>query len=165
LKYFHRHKTFCELYYIDINKDGKKLLKSIIRKLNKMWKNEIEESDSNEELEENDDIIQQKMCLIVINNCKWSEMLDINIYSILNCNSSFIIIYDEEINQKKKNININPEKSIKEDIKRKPVLIQYSEGQISMVEDYIILNSLNAILVIHIMKIIYIMEYLIINYQ
>ena len=144
LKYFHRHKTFCELYYIDINKDGKKLLKSIIRKLNKMWKNEIEESDSNEELEENDDIIQQKMCLIIINNCKWSEMLDINIYSILNCNSSFIIIYDEEINQKKKNININPEKSIKEDIKRKPVLIQYSEGQISVVEDYIILNSLNS---------------------
>ena len=80
----------------------KKLLKSIIKKLNKMWKDGIDESDSNEELEENDDIIQQKMCLIIINHCKWSEMLDINIYSILNCNSSFIIIYDEEINQKKK---------------------------------------------------------------
>jgi hypothetical protein len=46
---------------------------------------------------ENIENFQQKLCFILINNCKISDLLDVNIYSILNINSSFIIIYDDEI--------------------------------------------------------------------
>ena len=99
MKFFYRHKTFCELYYIDIMKEGKFLLKSIIRKLNKIKDVENEDEDDEENIE------QKKVCLILINNCTWKDIIDINIYSILQCNSSFIIIYDKEkyINDENKN--------------------------------------------------------------
>ena len=92
MKFFHRHKTFCELYHFDIKRDGKILLKSLIRKLNKI-KNEDNEENDDDDFEE---INGKKACFILINNCYWKDLLDINIYSILDSNSSFIIIYDKE---------------------------------------------------------------------
>ena len=38
----------------------------------------------------------KKACCILIYNCISQDMIDVNIYSILNANSSFIIIYDIE---------------------------------------------------------------------
>ena len=92
MKFFHRHKTYLELFCIDIENGDKKLLKSIIKKLN-MIKNNDDYNDENHEEKEN---INQKPCFLLIYNCKWSDLLDINIYSIINSNSSYIIIYDEE---------------------------------------------------------------------
>ena len=97
MKFFYRHKTFCELFKIDFNDENDKiLLISLIRKLNEM-KNEDNEESENEEDEED---IQQKSCFILIYNCNSKDMLEINLYSILNKNnnSSFIIIYSENIN-------------------------------------------------------------------
>ena len=95
MKFFYRHKTFCELFNIDLNKElDKNILKSLIRKLKEI-KNEDNEKDENEE---DEDDLQQKACFILIYNCNLKDMLDINLYSVLNsCNSSFIIIYNEEI--------------------------------------------------------------------
>ena len=95
MKFFYRHKTFCELFNIDLNKElDKNILKSLIRKLKEI-KNEDNEKDENEE-DEGD--IQQKACFILIYNCNLKDILDINLYSVINsCNSSFIIIYNEEI--------------------------------------------------------------------
>ena len=108
MKFFHRHQSYCEYFYIDIEKGDKRLLKSIIRKLNKIKK---EEDEYNENIENYDDNknYKQKPCFILINNCKKSDLIDVNIYSILNSNSSFIIIYDKEIysnNVKKRIIKI-----------------------------------------------------------
>ena len=107
MKYFHRHKTFCELYYIDIEREGKRRLKSIIRKLNKMWIDEINELDDEDEKKENEEKMYKKMCFILINNCKWRDLLEVNIYSILNCNSSFIILYDDDNVQEEINVFSN----------------------------------------------------------
>ena len=99
LKFFYRHKTFCELYYIDISKGEKVLLKSIIRKLNKIKYENYKDEDDNEltENEENtkNEITQRKMCFILINNCKFQDLLDVDIYSILKSNSSFLFIFDQ----------------------------------------------------------------------
>ena len=70
LKFFYRHKTFYELYYIDISKGEKILLKSIIRKLNKIKYENYKDEDDNELTgnEENtkNEITQRKMCFILI---------------------------------------------------------------------------------------------------
>ena len=112
MKFFHRHKTFYELYHFDIKRDGKILLKSLIRKLNEIQNEDNEEND-NDDFEE---INEKKACFILIYNCYWKDLLDINIYSILDSNSSFIIIYDKE-NEVCKNENRNEKKneSIKEE--------------------------------------------------
>ena len=96
-KFFYRHKTFYELYYIDIKNDGKSPLKSLIRKINKL-KNELDEENESENEEEN--IEPKKACFILIYNCTIQDLIDVNIYSILDCNSSFIIIYDNKNNSK-----------------------------------------------------------------
>ena len=93
IKFFYRHKTFYEIYCINIYKDGKDLLKSLVRKLEKLKKVENDENDSEDD-EEN--IEYKKACFILIYNCTSQDLIDINIYSILDCNSSFIIIYDKE---------------------------------------------------------------------
>ena len=93
MKYFYRHKTYFELYYIDIRKDGKTFLKSLVRKLKNIRNIENEDSED-EDGEEN--IEPRKACFILISNCTSQDMIDVNIYSILDSNSSFIIIYDKE---------------------------------------------------------------------
>ena len=93
MKYFYRHKTYFELYYIDIRKDGKTFLKSLVRKLKKIRNIESEDSED-EDGEEN--IEPRKACLILIENCTSQDIIDVNIYSILDSNSSFIIIYDKQ---------------------------------------------------------------------
>ena len=90
MKFYHRHKIYCEYLYIDIEKGDKSFLKSVIRKLNKI-KDEDNEINNNNEIDEK---IQQKACFILINNCHMLDLIDINIYSILKSNSSFIILYD-----------------------------------------------------------------------
>ena len=96
MKYFYRHKTFCELFNIDMNQDKDiDLLISVVEKLNKIRDEKNEESEENEE-EEEDEIYQQKACFILIYNCRYQDLIDIDIYSILKSNSSFIIIYDQE---------------------------------------------------------------------
>ena len=99
LKFFYRHKTFYELYYIDISKGEKILLKSIIRKLNKIKYENYKDEDDNELTgnEENtkNEITQRKMCFILISNCKFQDLLDVDIYSILKSNSSFLFIFDQ----------------------------------------------------------------------
>ena len=92
MKYFYRHKTYFELYYIDIRKDGKTFLKSLVRKLKKIRNIESEDSEDEDGEEK---IEPRKACLILIDNCTSQDMLDVNIYSILDSNSSFIIIYDK----------------------------------------------------------------------
>ena len=96
MKYFYRHKTFCELFNFDMNQDKDiDLLISVVEKLNKIRDEKNEESEENEE-EEEDEIYQQKACFILIYNCRYQDLIDIDIYSILKSNSSFIIIYDQE---------------------------------------------------------------------
>ena len=92
MKFFHRHKIYCEYFYVDMIKCGKKFLKSLIKKINKL------KEDKNEKIENynEDENTRLKFCFVLINNCTKLDLLDINIYSILNDNSSFIIIYDEE---------------------------------------------------------------------
>ena len=65
MKFFHRHKTFYELYHFDIKRDGKILLKSLIRKLNEIQNEDNEEND-NDDFEE---INEKKACFILIYNC------------------------------------------------------------------------------------------------
>ena len=74
---FFRHKTYIELFTIDIKKGDKSLLKSIIRKLNK-----IQNEDDREEEEEdcNSENIQKKSCFILIYNCGRTDLLDVNLY-------------------------------------------------------------------------------------
>ena len=93
MKYFYRHKTYFELYYIDIRKDGKTFLKSLVRKLKKIRNIESEDSEDEDGEEK---IEPRKACLILIDNCTSQDMLDVNIYSILDSNSSFIIIFDKQ---------------------------------------------------------------------
>ena len=111
MKYFYRHKTFCEFYYIDICKDGKKFLKSLVRRLKNLKNIESEDSEDEDEDEE-ESIEPRKACFILINNCTSQDLIDINIYSILNANSSFIIIYDND----KGTINAEQKGLLKESI-------------------------------------------------
>ena len=123
MKYFHRHKTYCETFYIDIKNGDKNLLKSIIRKLNtSIIKEEVKSEYDENENEEN--IIKQKACFILINNCNKLDLLDINIYSILNNDSSFIIIYDNDNNEENKE---NKENKIKEIILLNKDKIEHEE--------------------------------------
>ena len=87
MKFYYRHKAYNELYCIDIKQEGKTLLKSIIRKYTQL--NDIDDEKSEEYEEE-----QRKNCLILIYNCYLTDLLDINFYTLLNNNSSFIIIYE-----------------------------------------------------------------------
>ena len=154
MKYFYRHKTFCELYYIDIIKQGKKFLKSLIRKLNKMWNDEIEELDHIDNDLENDDKNQKKMCFIFIYNCVWNDLIDINIYSLLNCNCSFIIIYDQKDVQDNQLNETNVRETTNENEKsiissknnvlgeKKTFMIQYLDQQIISFDSFSISSSL-----------------------
>lgn len=99
MKFYYRHKTYNELFCIDINKGDKPLLNSIIRKLN--------ETKSLDNEERNDDNIQQKNCFLLIYNCYWLDLLDVELFSLLNNNCSYIILYDNEYYKYyKKNTNI-----------------------------------------------------------
>ena len=92
MKFFYRHKTFCEIFKFDYNEDNDKiLLKSLIWKLKQIKNEDIDESEDEED-------IQQKSCFILIYNCYLKDMLEINLYSVLNKsnNSSFILIYSED---------------------------------------------------------------------
>ena len=104
IKFFYRHETFYEIYCINIYKDGISFLKSLVRRLNKLKIEEHEEDDSEDE-EEN--IESKKACLILIYNCTSQDLIDVNIFSILDCNSSFIIIYDKEKNLNNNNTSNN----------------------------------------------------------
>ena len=95
MKFFHRHKTYCEYIYIDIQNGDKRFLKSIIEKLKKIV-NEKDEYNQNEEIYDDNENFKQKPCFILINNCAMSDLNDINFNYILNSGSSFIIIYDKE---------------------------------------------------------------------
>ena len=101
MKFFYRHKTFCELFYIDISKENDvTLLKSVIRKLKILKKKNYKIEDDDDE----EDKYIKKACFLLIYNCKKEDLISINIYSILKCNSSFIIIIDldeKENNHKK----------------------------------------------------------------
>ena len=94
MKFFYRHKTYCELFYIDIKRRDESFLKSMIRKFSQT-KLEFDENNENEE-DEYEEFIKQKSCFILINKCNNNDLLRIDIYSILNNNFSFIIIYDED---------------------------------------------------------------------
>ena len=89
MKFYHRHKTYNELFCIDIERGDKALLQSIIRKMN-----EFRKIDSKEK--ENEENIQLKNCFILIYNCYRLDLLDVDLFSLLNNNSSYIIIYDNE---------------------------------------------------------------------
>ena len=94
MKFFYRHKTYCELFIIDFsNSNDKILLISLIRKLKEMENEYTEES----ETEEDDEDFQKKFCFILIYNCKWIDLVELNIYSILNSNNSFIIICQDNL--------------------------------------------------------------------
>ena len=95
MKFFHRHKTYCEYFYIDIQNGDKRFLKSIIEKLKKIV-NEKDEYNQNEEIYDDNENFKQKPCFILINNCTMSDLNDVNFNYILNSGSSFIIIYDKE---------------------------------------------------------------------
>ena len=109
IKFFYRHETFYEIYCINIYKDGISFLKSLVRKLNRLKIEEHEEDDSEDE-EEN--IESKKACLILIYNCTSRDLIDVNIFSILNCNSSFIIIYDKEKNLNNNNTSSNNKQTL-----------------------------------------------------
>ena len=149
MKYFYRHETFSELYYIDIKKNDKELLRSIVKRLNKMWDDENdEEFDENGVKEIGEEKREKKMCFVLINNCKWTDLLDIDIYSLLNCNSSFIIIYEDMDDSKKRLINLaskestneNEESSIDALMKslgeKKTFIIQYYDSKLLCIDDY-----------------------------
>ena len=130
MKYYYRHKTYLEFFYFDINKHGKEKIKSIIRRLNKMWNEKIDDID---ETEENEEIIYTKMCFILIYNCKWNDLLDVNIFSLLKCNSSFIIIYNEDIKHSKKLDLIKTSKVL---INKMPLLIEFVDKDAIFIDDY-----------------------------
>ena len=98
MKFYYRHKTYNELFLIDIERGDKALLQSIIRKFN-----EFRKIDS--EVEENEENIQLKNCFILIYNCYWLDLLDVDLFSLLNNNSSYTIIYDNENYKYYKKIN------------------------------------------------------------
>ena len=101
IKFYYRHKTYKEFFCIDRSKYDNHLIKSIIRKLNK-----IKEEDSDEEYEEEYfENIKQKNVLILIYNCHWTDLLDVNLYSLINCNSSFIVVYYDIKNYSEKRKN------------------------------------------------------------
>ena len=92
IKFYYRHKTYKEMFCIDRSKYDNHLIKSIIRKFNKIKEENNEESEEDEE-EDNFENIKQKNCLILIYNCYWADLLDVELYSLINCNCSFIVIY------------------------------------------------------------------------
>ena len=93
MEFFYRHKTFSELFYIDITKENDiNLLKSVIRKLKILKK----VKNYNKEEENDEEKYFKKACFLLIANCKWEDLISINIYSILKSNSSFIIIIDRD---------------------------------------------------------------------
>ena len=95
MKFFYRHKTFCELFDINIgNVNEKILLKSIIRKLENMGDEYDGEEEEEEKEEEDEEYSTKKSCFIIIYNCKWNDLIGINTYSILNNNGSFLILCD-----------------------------------------------------------------------
>ena len=120
MKYYHRHKTYYELYCIDIKKRDKRYLKSIMRRLYKTFIEDEEENNNKDDIDEYEEYSNHpKNCFFLIYNCNTYDLFDIDIYSILKCNSSFIIIFDNEKlnfdrkiltqkrNRKTKELNVN----------------------------------------------------------
>ena len=94
IKFYYRHNTYHEIFCFDLNIGGEALLKSTIRKLDQFNHLNSEDDDKEKEIEEN--IQEHKNCLILIYNCKWKDLLGINFFSLLNNNSSYIIICEKE---------------------------------------------------------------------
>ena len=121
MKFFHRHKTYYELYCIDIKKGEKKLLKKLIRRIYETFIEDEEDNKSNDDINEEDkNDNKQKNCFILIYNCNILDLFDIDIYSILKCNSSFIIIYNS-----KKLFNAKKIGTQKKEIKEKEFNLNY----------------------------------------
>ena len=144
LKFFHRHQTYCEIFYIDIKNGDKILLKSIIRKLNISIIQE-EENNENDENGNEENIIKQKACFILINNCNQLDLLDINIYSILKYDSSFIIIYQTDINDDDNNIKeiilLNKDKIEQEELT--VFFIRYGSNKLEIIDENFIKTNIN----------------------
>ena len=149
IKYYYRHNTYCELCHIDIKNDGKESLKSIVRKLNKIA--------DEEEYEKIDDIIdeisedknKQKICFVLIYNCKWIDLIEVNFFSILKSNSSFMIIFKDKFLDKF-DVKSDVDNDFKDLIKgneflenNKVFLIHNYEDKIFIIDDYNMINSLN----------------------
>ena len=152
MKYFHRHKTYCELFYIDIQNGDKFLLKSIIRKLNSSMINEnekIENDDYEEDEDKEENYIKQKACFILINNCIQKDLLDINIYSILKAESSFIIIYDTDNTDYNDNDEIKGAVLIHQNIvaqKEKTLFfIRYGANELEIIDENFIKKNIKKI--------------------
>ena len=121
MKFFHRHKTYYELYCIDIKKGEKKLLKKLIRRIYETFIEDEEDNKSNDDTNEEDkNDNKQKNCFILIYNCNILDLFDIDIYSVLKCNSSFIIVYDN-----KKLFNAKKIGTQKKEIKEKEFNLNY----------------------------------------
>ena len=131
MKFYYRHKTYNELFCIDIKEGDKTLLKSIIRKFNQ-FKN-IDDEDNEEE-----DKNRKKNCFMLIYNCKLLDLLDFNLYSLLKNNCSYIIIYENE-NYKYEDIMDDISKQIK--IEGKQIIeepLDISKNSINLNDKYTI---------------------------
>ena len=139
IKFYYRHKTYYELFCIDIKNGDKKYLKSLIRRLYKTFIEDEEDNKSNDDInEEDENDNKQKNCFILIYNCSAYDLIDIDIYSILKSNNSFIIIYDNEKFEKYKKTNSN-NKDIKENRENELNLnyffIKYGDKNIKQLDD------------------------------
>ena len=123
-----------------------------VRKLNKIA--------DEEEYEKIDDIIdeisedknKQKICFVLIYNCKWIDLIEVNFFSILKSNSSFMIIFKDEKDYKfldKFDVK-SDDNEFKDLIKgneflenNKVFLIHNYEDKIFIIDDYNMINSLN----------------------
>ena len=143
IKFYYRHKLYNELFCIDIKEGNKILLKSIIRKYDEFKYIDREEDN------ENETNFQKKNCFILIYNCYWHDLLDVNLYSLLNNNSSYIIIYDNYSNRYNKNNNIiiklvkMEKEEEKEETMEQPIEISKSLGNLN--NEYIFLERIKKI--------------------
>ena len=147
MKFYHRHKTYEGFFSIDIKNGDKPYLKSIIRKFKP--KIELDENDENSEEDEYEygDSIQQKACLILIYNCNVKDLLDVNIYSILKNDCSFIILYDnEDVDigiEEKEEISINNDEEIEEK-ELSYFFIKYDYGKIETIDNNFIASNIKG---------------------
>ena len=81
MKFYHRHKTYYELYCIDIKNGDKKYLKSKKRKIYKTFIEDEDDNIRNDEANEYDESNNQhKNCFIIIYNCNINDLFDIDIF-------------------------------------------------------------------------------------
>ena len=149
IKYYYRHNTYCELCHIDIKNDGKESLKSIVRKLNKIADIEEYEKIDDDIDEISEDKNKQKICFVLIYNCKWIDLIEVNFFSILKSNSSFMIIFKDKFLDKF-DVKSDVDNDFKDLIKgneflenNKVFLIHNYEDKIFIIDDYNMINSLN----------------------